>query len=697
MLNTPFSPALLTDLYQISMVYCYWKEGFDNKEAVFNLFFRRAPFQGGFTIAAGLESVIEFLENFHFDAASLDYLATLVDSKNCQIFEKPFLDYLSQIKFTGNIDAVPEGSVVFPFEPLLRIEGPLIECQLLETALLNLINFPTLIATKAARMRLAAEPSPILEFGLRRAQGINGGVTASRAAFIGGCQATSNLLAGQIWNIPVRGTHAHSWVMAFEDEKASFSSFAKHMPNDCVLLVDTYNTIDGVKKAIEVAKEMEARGERLQAIRLDSGDLAYLSIKSREMLDAAGLQEVKIIASNELDEILISELKRQGARIDMWGVGTKLVTAMDQPALDGVYKLAAIRDRGTNQPWEYKLKVSDNMMKTTNPGLLQVRRYFSRGEAVADMIFDVAKGISEPPHLIDPLDFTRQKSLEGIKNFKDLLIPIFRQGRALYKTPPLKEIQEKAQNELRSFHPGIKRFFNPHQYIVGMEKGLYDFKIALIQSIRKTQHPRQMKKALLIVDLQNDFLPGGALAVPKGDEVIPFANEEMAKQYDVIVATKDWHPPLHCSFASTHGRGAGEVITLGGITQHLWPDHCLQHSAGSQFAAELNSEKIEKIIFKGTDPLIDSYSTFFDNLHKKKTELDSFLQSKEIGELYILGLATDYCVFYSVLDALALGYKVFVLREGCRSIEQDSGEVEKLFQTMEQKGATIINHSKSII
>ena len=303
------SLALLTDLYQLAMSYGYWKTGLDKKEAVFHLFFRRAPFQGGFTVAAGLEAVIKFLEIFHFDESDLKYLASLENGEGEHAFPDDFLDYLSQLRFSCDIDAMPEGSIAFPYEPLLRIKGPLIQCQILESPLLNLINFPSLIATKAARIRIAAKDDPILEFGLRRAQGIDGSLTASRAAYIGGCNATSNVLAGKLFGIPVKGTHSHSWVMVFDDELKSFQTIAENMPANTVFLVDTYDSLEGVKKAIEVGKWLRSQGKTLKGIRLDSGDLAWLSIKSRKMLDEAGFRDAVIVASNELDEILISDLK----------------------------------------------------------------------------------------------------------------------------------------------------------------------------------------------------------------------------------------------------------------------------------------------------------------------------------------------------------------------------------------------------
>lgn len=476
------SLALLTDLYQLSMSYGYWKRGLDQKEAVFHLFFRRAPFNGGFTITAGLEAAIEYLENFRFDASDLDYLASLKDSEQQTMFSADFLTYLSHMKFTCDVEAMPEGSVAFPYEPLLRIQGPLIQCQILESPLLNLINFPSLIATKAARLRIAAKDDQILEFGLRRAQGIDGILTASRAAYIGGCNATSNVLAGKLFGIPVKGTHSHSWVMVFDDELESFKAFAHEMPANSVFLVDTYNTLEGVKKAIEVGHWLRSIGKSFKGIRLDSGDLAELSIKSRKMLDEAGFHDTFIVASNELDETIISDLKRQGAQINVWGVGTNLVTSKDQPALDGVYKLSAIRNPG--EPWEYKLKLSEQMIKVSNPGILQVKRFNNKNLNVADMVYDIHTDLSQHVSMVDPLDPTKQKNLSKDLSSTDLLEPIFRKGKRIYEIPSLDDIRHRTLSELSKFHVGIKRFMNPHQYVVGMEKSLYDLKIDLIKKIR---------------------------------------------------------------------------------------------------------------------------------------------------------------------------------------------------------------------
>ena len=477
------SLALLTDLYQLTMAYGYWKAGVDGKEAVFHLTFRKHPFQGGFTIACGLQYAIDDLEHFQFDNTDIEYLASLKGNDSKPLFEPPFLTALQQMRFTCDIDAIPEGTVVFPHEPLIRVQGPIIQCQILETVLLNILNFQTLNATKAARVAIAARGEPILEFGLRRAQGIDGALAASRAAYIGGCTATSNVLAGKLFGIPVKGTHAHSWVMSFDDELEAFKAYAKAMPNNCVFLVDTYDTLDGVRKAVEVGKWLRSQGHEMIGIRLDSGDLAYLSIESRKILDEAGFPKAAIVASNDLDETIIDSLKDQGATISVWGVGTKLVTGYDQPALGGVYKLSAIRD--PNGEWKHKVKLSEQSIKVSNPGIQQVRRFRSGTENIADVLYDIGTDLTGGCIMIDPSDMTRQKRLPGDTKHSDLLVPIFRKGRRVYESPSLEQIKARVKQELGGFHQGVKRFVNPHQYPVGLEKSLYALKTDLILRSRE--------------------------------------------------------------------------------------------------------------------------------------------------------------------------------------------------------------------
>ena len=474
---------LFTDLYELTMAYGYWKTGMVTKEAVFNLFFRQHPFKGGFTIACGLAQAIDYLENFKLDASDIDYLRSLTGNDHKPLFEAGFLAYLASMKFECDIDAVPEGTIVFPHEPLVRVKGPLIQAQIIESALLNILNFQSLIATKAARVCMAAQGEPVLEFGLRRAQGGDGAMVASRAAYIGGCFATSNVLAGKVFGIPVKGTHAHSWVMSFDDELEAFKAYAKAMPNNCIFLVDTYDTLEGVKRAIEVGEWLRAQGHELIGIRLDSGDLAYLSIEARKLLDEAGFPKAVIVASNDLDENIIQSIKEQGARINVWGVGTKLITAYDQPALGGVYKMAAIRDAGG--AWEYKVKISEQALKISNPGIQQVRRYQRNGEYIGDVIYDQSADLNDGCVMVDPLDATRQKRIAPDAGFEDLLKPVFRGGRNVYDVPDIHACQKRVQAGLKGFHAGVKRFVNPHQYPVGIEKGLYHLRTELILQARE--------------------------------------------------------------------------------------------------------------------------------------------------------------------------------------------------------------------
>ncbi|ACB74334.1 nicotinate phosphoribosyltransferase [Opitutus terrae] len=474
---------LLTDLYQLTMAYGYWKTGTAHKEAVFHLFFRKAPFKSGYTIAAGLADAITWLRNLRFGPQELSYLATLVGNDGKPLFEAAFLKYLRAFRFTGDVDAVPEGTVVFPNEPLLRIKGPIIEGQLAETALLNFINFQTLIATKAARICEAAQGEPVLEFGLRRAQGVDGALAASRSAYIGGCAATSNVLAGQVFGIPVKGTHAHSWVMSFDDEAEAFQAYAEAMPNNSVFLVDTYDTLEGVRRAVAAGRWLRDNGHEMVGIRLDSGDLAYLSIEARKILDEAGFPDAVIVASNDLDEHIIASLKQQGAKIGLWGVGTKLVTAYDQPALGGVYKLAATRVPGGE--WEFKVKLSEQSIKISNPGILQARRFTKGGEFIGDMIFNEEAMPLNTRMIVDPADVTRRKVMPADAVADDLLVPVFRGGELVYAAPTLEDIRARAREQLDRLYGGTKRLLNPHEYPVGLEPGLFDLKTQLVFKNRK--------------------------------------------------------------------------------------------------------------------------------------------------------------------------------------------------------------------
>jgi nicotinate phosphoribosyltransferase len=471
------SLALLTDFYEVTMAFGYWKTGMAEKDSVFHVSFRQNPFGGGYTIACGLEHAIEYLANFAFDESDLEYLAEARDRKGNALLEPGFLKYLGGLRARCDVDAVPEGTVVFPQEPMLRIRGPLLQCQLFESVLLNILNFQSLIATKAARVTLAAEGAPVLEFGLRRAQGFDGALAASRAAYIGGCSATSNVLAGKLFGIPVAGTHSHSWVMAFDTEREAFEQYARVMPDNCIFLVDTYQTLEGVRNAVETAKGLRRRGSELTGIRLDSGDLASLSIQARKILDEEGFPEAQIVASNEMDEYIIESLKHQGAKIDVWGVGTKLATAFDHPALGGVYKLSALRTDG--RVWDLKMKVSDQAAKSSTPGILQVRRFRQGGVNIADAILEEGTQTEGGCAIVDVNDGTHRETIPGETEQEDLLVPVMREGKAVYATPKLEEIRKATAENLAKFPPGIKRFIFPHLYPVGLELGLHRKKITL--------------------------------------------------------------------------------------------------------------------------------------------------------------------------------------------------------------------------
>lgn len=474
------SLALLTDLYQLTMIYGYWKAGIAQRQAIFHLNFRKWPFKGGFALAAGLETAAEFIQDLHFSESDLAYLGKLTDSRGKPLFEKGFLDFLSRFEFECDLDAMPEGTLAFPYEPLIRVKGPIWQAQLLESPLLNLINFQTLIATKAARICISAYPDEVIEFGMRRAQGIDGAISASRAAFIGGCASTSDVIAGKIFNIPVKGTHAHSWVMAFDEEEQAFEAFAGVFPSNCILLVDTYDSIDGVKKAMALSKQ---KGFELAGIRLDSGDLARLSIAIRKLLDSEGFHKTAIMASNELDEYLIRDLKQQGAQISLWGVGTNLVTGKDQPALDGIYKLSAIQN--AKGEWIHKIKLSEQTEKTTNPGFLQVRRFFDGHLYLGDVIYDELIGIDEPCTLIEQHDPSSEIQFSSHSGYQDLLVPIFRKGKRVYDFPSLQDVQKNGKRELSRLSPSMERFLNPQPYKVGLEKKLFQRKLKLIRSLKK--------------------------------------------------------------------------------------------------------------------------------------------------------------------------------------------------------------------
>lgn len=470
-MNAPYSQslALLTDLYQLTMAYGYWREGLADREAVFHQLFRETPFGGGFAVAAGLATALDWLRGLRFGKDDLDYLAGVSGRDGKPLFDAGFLEYLGQLRFECSVEAVPEGTVVFAQEPLVRVRGPLLQAQLAETALLNIVNFQTLIATKAARVRLAAGDDPVLEFGLRRAHGIDGGLSASRAAYLGGCTATSNALAGKIYGIPVRGTHAHSWVMAFESETEAFEAFAKAMSQNCVLLVDTYDTRAGLRTAIAVAKRLRDQGVTLDGVRLDSGDLVALSIEARRELDQAGLPDTKVIASNDLDEYRIVELKRRGARVDTWGIGTRIAAAHGQPALGGVYKLGLLKDERGN--WQPKAKRSDDPAKASTPGMLQVRRFVKDARMSRDLIYDELR----PPRSSQsssPLASTDTRSAGHAGRSVDLLIPVLEGGQPVGPEDSLRAARDRCREQLASLPEALRELEPEETYPVVFEDSL---------------------------------------------------------------------------------------------------------------------------------------------------------------------------------------------------------------------------------
>lgn len=472
--------TMLTDLYQLTMMYGYFKSGMRNNMATFDMFYRSKDEGTHYAVFAGLEQLIDYLQNLRFEDEALDYLRSL------NIFDEDFMQELKNFKFHGDVYAVPEGTIVFSNEPLIRVTAPIFEAQLIETALLNIINHQTLIATKASRVVQAAEDDMVMEFGLRRAQGPDAGIYGARAAIIGGCRSTSNVLTGQMYNIPIAGTHAHSWVMSFPDEITAFRKYAEMFPSSCLLLVDTFDTLrSGVPNAITVFRELREKGYEPKGIRLDSGDLAYLSREARKMLDEAGFPDTVICASGDLDENLIRDLKLQGACINTWGVGTKLITSEDCPSLGGVYKMSAEYEDGRVVP---KIKISENPVKITNPGEKKLWRIYDKdsGKAVADLIslshetYDESK----PLTIYDPINTWKSMTLTNY-TMKDLHVQIFNKGECVYESPSLAEIQKHCAEEMDTFWEQYKRLLNPHRYKVDLSDSLWMLKNSMLQGYRR--------------------------------------------------------------------------------------------------------------------------------------------------------------------------------------------------------------------
>ena len=468
--------SLMTDLYQLTMMNGYLKSGIDRDIVVFDMFFRKNPCENSYTIIAGIEQVIDYIENIGFSEDDLAYL------KGLNLFDDKFIDYLGDFKFSGTIYCVEEGSIMFPYEPILRVKAPIIEAQLFETAILNLINFPSLIATKASRICSAARGDAVFEFGLRRAQGPDAGIYGARAAIIGGCIGTSNVYAGKKFNVPVIGTHAHSWIQKFRTELDAFRTYAETYPGNTLLLVDTYNVLtSGIPNAITVFKELREKGYKPQGIRIDSGDLAYLSKEARKMLDAEGFEDTVIVGSSDLDEETIDNLKLQGAAANAWGVGTNLITSKDCPALGGVYKLSAVQRDGELIP---KIKISENPEKITNPGYKKVIRIYNaksnKAEADLIMLDDEEINTDEPLTIFHPLHTWKKKTFTNY-NIREMLVPLYKDGNLVYRRRDIQEICEYTQKELDSLWAEYKRLKRPHLYKVDLSKKLWDLKNKMME------------------------------------------------------------------------------------------------------------------------------------------------------------------------------------------------------------------------
>ncbi len=473
--------ALLCDFYELTMSNGYFINGFSDKIAYFDVFFRKVPDGGGFAIAAGLEQVIEYIENLRFSKDDIKYL------KDLNMFSDSFLEYLSNFRFTGDIYAVPEGTPVFPNEPIITVKAPVIEAQIIETFILLSINHQSLIATKANRIVRAARGRIVLEFGSRRAQGADGAVLGARAAYIAGCEGTACAMTDKLYGVPAGGTMAHSWIQMFDSEYEAFKTYCELYPNNSTLLVDTYNVLkSGVPNAIRAFKEvLLPRGITKCAIRLDSGDMTYLSRKAREILDKAGLTECKIVASNALDEYIISDLISQGACIDIFGVGERLITSKSEPVFGGVYKLCAIK--GENGEVIPKIKLSENVTKITNPHFKKVYRLFENetGKAIADQlcVYDETIDQTKELELFDPEATWKRKTITDF-TAKELLVPIFIEGKKVYKVPTIRETREYCKEQIASLWDEVKRFEFPHEYYVDLSQRLWDIKHKLIEENR---------------------------------------------------------------------------------------------------------------------------------------------------------------------------------------------------------------------
>ncbi|HBI93354.1 MAG TPA: nicotinate phosphoribosyltransferase [Terrisporobacter glycolicus] len=471
--------TLLTDLYQLTMLNGYYEKNIHEDIVVFDMFFRKNACNGGYTIICGIEQLVEYINNLHFSDDDLKYL------KSLDLFSDKFLDFLKDFKFTGDIYAVEEGTIMFPKEPVITVKAPLYQAQLIETALLTIVNFQSLIATKASRVCYSAAGDPVFEFGLRRAQGPDAGTYGARAAVIGGCSGTANVLAGKMFDIPVIGTQAHSWVQKFDNELESFRAYADVYPDKCLLLVDTYDVLkSGVPNAIKVFDELKAKGHKPMGIRIDSGDLQYLSVEAKKLFEEAGYTDLSYTASNDLDEYTIASLKSSGAAINSWGVGTKLITSAESPSLGGVYKLAGSYDGDTLVP---KIKVSEEPEKINNPGFKKVVRIYNednKAEADLIMLHDEKINTSKPLTIFDPTYTWKRKTFHKY-TIKELQKPLFKNGECKYVSKSVNEIKKYVNDQLSTLWDAYKRFSNPKEYKVDLSDNLWTLKSDLLDSKKR--------------------------------------------------------------------------------------------------------------------------------------------------------------------------------------------------------------------
>ena len=631
---------LVTDLYQLNMMEAYLAHG-ETAPAVFEFFVRRLPSERGFLVAAGLEQVLAFLENLRFSQDDLGWLAATGR------FTKRLLDYLAGLRFTGDVHAMPEGTLFFANEPILRITAPLPLAQLVETRVMNLLHFETLIASKAARMVLAADGRLLIDFGLRRAHGAEAGVLAARASYLVGFAGTATVEAERLFGIPTFGTMAHSFIEAHDDEATAFEHFAQARPEGLTLLLDTYDTEAAARKVVALAPRLQEAGITIRSVRLDSGDLAGLARSVRRILDRGALPRVGILASGGLDEYAIASLVAAKAPIAGFGVGTSLTTSSDVPALDCVYKLQ-------DYAGVPRKKLSPG--KTTWPGRKQVwRRHAADGSIAGDVISTAADEQPGTP----------------------LIEAVMAGGRRLAPGPTLHEIRtprgKRAPASARGASPSRARQGLPGADRPGPGGARRRDRPAACggrggERVSERIMPTA-RDVLLVVDVQNDFCPGGALAVPRGDEVVPLVNR-LAQNFRHVVLTQDWHPAGHRSFASTYpGLRPYDTIELPYGRQILWPDHCIQGTPGAEFRSDLDIPHAQLIIRKGYDADIDSYSALFENDHHTPTGLVGYLRERGLSRIFLAGLAYDFCVRYSAEDAFAQGFEVIVVEDACRGID----------------------------